>query len=77
MTDPSKEINKNEIFASSSFDFNVCQQSNPTSILQEDRLVGFSYLIHNFLKTHLSFWEDVIILMENLNQSSQVLSKKG
>ncbi len=77
MTDPAKEIAKDEIIDQNALAFAICQYTNPVAELQADRLINFSYLIHNFLRIHVSFWEDVIVLMQNFNQTSQVLSKKG
>ena len=76
MTDPSKEIARDEIINQEALAVAICQYTNPVAELQADRLINFSSLIHKFLTVHVSFWEDVIALMQNMNKTSQVLSKK-
>jgi hypothetical protein len=50
--------------------------SDPTQILQEDRLVKLNTLISEFLTTHTVFWQDVIVMMDNLNDTARILSEK-
>ena len=78
MSNPSDEITNNEIIKSSSFGLNNGCQSPVDSIklLQEDRLIQSNAIVFEFLKTHLAFWQDVVVMMKDINQTAKALSNK-
>ncbi|MFZ2912184.1 MAG: hypothetical protein WAZ75_03810 [Candidatus Absconditicoccaceae bacterium] len=78
MSNPLDEVANNEIIKSSSFGLsNGCVSSvDPIKLLQEDRLIQSNTIVFEFLKTHLAFWQDVVVMMKDINQTAKALSKK-
>ena len=76
--DPLYEISQNEVIKSSAFGQNkwLTELVDPSILLQEERLIKLNSLVFDFLKTHTAFWQDVIVMMNDINQTAQALSKK-
>jgi hypothetical protein len=49
---------------------------DPGKLLQEDRLIKLNSIVFAFLKTHLTFWEGVQLMMKEIDQTAQALGKK-
>lgn len=78
MSNPTDEVKKNEIIKSSSFGLtNGCQAPvDSIKLLQEDRLIKSNSIVFEFLKTHLAFWQDVVVMTKDINQTAKTLSNK-
>jgi len=76
MSNPISDISKNEMIESSSFNEIKCNWLDPIKLLQDDRLIKFDLLVFDFLKVHLAFWQDVIVMMNDINKTAESLSKK-
>ncbi len=72
------EVSQNEIIVSSAFGQNkwLSDIVDPGKLLQEDRLIKLNSIVFAFLKTHLTFWEGVQLMMKEIDQTAQALGKK-
>lgn len=78
MSNRLEEMSKTEMAESNSFSNNKWLTTfvDPSKSLQEDRLTKSNSIVFEFLKTHLAFWQDVIVMMKDVNKTAQSLSKK-
>jgi hypothetical protein len=49
---------------------------DPSKLIQEDRLIKFNSVVFEFLKTNVAFWQDVLSMMKEIDQTAQALGKK-
>lgn len=49
---------------------------DPSKSIQADRLLKMNQLIVTYLDTNLTFWEDVLKMMEDINSIAEFMSKK-
>jgi len=78
ISDPLYDVSKNEVIKSSSFVQNkwLTDFIDPSKLIQEDRLIKFNSVVFEFLKTNVAFWQDVLSMMKEIDQTAQALGKK-